>query len=102
MSIPTSEPIRTLTLFDNRTDTDHSTLTATINEKGDLVLEGFDIGELVKAYWGDSDYEYARTVAAAYTPAVLLWLIKERFATDSEFKAWLDAKGIPSEFWSYI
>jgi hypothetical protein len=31
--------------------------------KGDtLLIDGYDIGERVKEYWGDSDYEYSITI----------------------------------------
>lgn len=76
-------------------------LEAKIKENGDLVLEGQDIGEFVEEQFGDSDYEYSLSVKAEYKDTILLNLIKEKFANDSEFKAWLEEKGIPSEFWSF-
>ncbi len=27
-----------------------------------LIIEGYDIGKRVEAYWGDSDYEYTMTI----------------------------------------
>ena len=27
-----------------------------------LIIEGYDIGDFVEQYWGDSDYEYSTTV----------------------------------------
>jgi hypothetical protein len=30
-----------------------------------LIIEGYDIGNTVEKYWGDSDYEYSTTVRAA-------------------------------------
>jgi hypothetical protein len=30
-----------------------------------LVIDGYDIGDFVEKYWGDSDYEYSTTVFAA-------------------------------------
>ncbi|HUY00034.1 MAG TPA: hypothetical protein VMV49_10805 [Candidatus Deferrimicrobium sp.] len=94
--------MKRITIYDIRTESSHSTLEACIDDQGDLVLEGYDIGDFVKEYWGDSDYEYWLRVKAEHVPAVLLWLIQERFKTDSEFRNWLDAKKIPSQFDNYI
>ena len=30
-----------------------------------LVIDGYDIGDFVEKYWGDSDYEYSTTVFEA-------------------------------------
>ena len=91
-----------LTIFDFRAqDNEHHILTALLNSSGDLVLEGYDIGPSVEKFFGDSDYEYWRTVKAEHVPLVLLHLIKDRFEKESDLKAWLDEKGIPSEFSSY-
>jgi len=73
-------------------------LRAKVESSGDLVLEGHDLGELPQQIWGDSDYEYSRTIRANDVPAVLLHLVAERFQSDTAFKAWLDGKGIASTF----
>ena len=39
-------------------------------EEDKLVIDGYDIGEAVKAAWGDSDYEYVMTIPAAGLPAL--------------------------------
>ena len=31
-------------------------------EGGQLVIEGYDIGQFVKEWWGDADYEYSMTL----------------------------------------
>jgi len=87
--------IRKITLVKERTETDSRTVVAIIKKNGDLMLEGYDIGEAPKKFWGDSDYEYWRTVKKEYKDTILQWLIKERFDTDPAFKDWLDEKGIP-------
>jgi hypothetical protein len=46
-------------------------------ESGDLVLEGQDVGALPREMFGDSDYEWWVTVAAADKPAVLAALRAE-------------------------
>lgn len=75
---------------------------AKIDDEENLVLEGYDIGKYVKEHWGDSDYEYWLRVAKGDKDTVLLWLIKERFTISSEFKQWLDGKGIPNQFDSWV
>ncbi|MBA2380215.1 MAG: hypothetical protein H0V76_11645 [Blastocatellia bacterium] len=75
-----------------------SRLTAYIDGDEHLVLEGYDRGDTVQAVWGDSDYEYWRTVKREHLDKVLLHLLKERFASDVEFHEWLKKLGIPDEF----
>jgi hypothetical protein len=108
-----------------------STLAAGFNERGDLVLEGYDIGSFVEEVWGDSDYEYWLTLRRADLPRLAgalaaargeaesaeadreRWLISMlqalfapdaaplHFRNDSEFKTWLEEHTIPSEFSSW-
>ncbi len=92
-----------VTLRSERTpDGEVSLLEAYIDDSGDLVLEGYDLGETVKEVWGDADYEYWRRVKREHLPAVLLLLLQERFTRDSDFHAWLAARGIPDEFSSWV
>jgi hypothetical protein len=99
--------MKRITIYDKHFgDKEHQILEIYFNEEGDLVFEGYDIGDIVEKYWGDSDYEYFLTIKKEHVPAVLLLLIKEcfdtkRFTNDSEFRTWLEEKGIPSEFWSW-
>ena len=79
-----------------------SFLDAYINAEGDLVLEGYDFGKSVEDFWGDDDYEFWRVVKAEDVPKVLLELIKDRFNSDTDFKNWLDSKGIKSLFDSWV
>jgi hypothetical protein len=91
-----------MSIYDDRIgDKAHYELTAIVKDTGDLVLEGYDIGPTVEKCKGDIDYEYWRTVKAEHVPLVLLHLIKDRFKDESEFRAWLEEKGIPSSFTSY-
>ena len=80
---------------------DISRLTAYVDEKGCLVLEGYDLGNFVEEVWGDSDYEYWRKVKPEFLETVLLQLIKDRFSSDGDFHSWLREKGIPDEFDSW-
>lgn len=83
-------------------------LDATVASEGDLVFEGFDLGELPKQFFGDADYEYTLKIPAKQKDAVLLLLLAElfkengkRFSNDAEFRVWLEEQGIPSEFSSH-
>ncbi len=73
-----------------------------MDEQGNFVMEGYDIGDDVEKYWGDSDYEYWVHVKAEHVPDVLLNLIKEQFNSSAKFMEWLKAKGIPYEFSNWI
>lgn len=94
--------IQEIVMLDERTEKDYSSLVAKIDDNENLVFEGYDVGETPKKYWGDSDYEYWLVINKDYKDTILLWLIKERFKDDSHFKNWLDEKGIPSEFGSWV
>lgn len=87
--------IREVTLREIRTEKDVSILTASINDDGDLVLEGYDVGEAPKRFWGDDDYEFYRVIKKEHKDTILRQLSKEQYDTGSRFKLWLDKKGIP-------
>ena len=87
--------IRKVTLRESRTKNDYSVLEAYINKDGDLVMEGYDIGETPEKFWGDSDYEYGRVIKGKYKNKVLSGLIEDQFSVESDFKAWLDSKRVP-------
>jgi hypothetical protein len=79
-----------VTLREHRgADGEASFLDAYVEEGGDLVIEGYDLGKSVGKFWGDSDYEYWRRIKREHVPTVLLQLIKDRFSSDGEFHAWL-------------
>jgi hypothetical protein len=94
--------IREIVMSEVRTEKDYSNLVAKIDDEGNLVLEGYDLGETPELFWGDSDYEYWLVVKGDYKDTILLWLIKERFENDSKFREWLNEKGIPSKFDSWV
>ena len=54
-----------------------------IDENGDLLLSGQDIGNAPEEIYGDIDYEYWLTVPAAEKDKLLLALIEEHYAGDS-------------------
>lgn len=80
---------------------DSRTLMVSITEDGDLRMSGKeeldsrDIGDADGRYAGD--IEYSRTIAAEYKDTILLYLIEERFESETEFRIWLQKKGIPGK-----
>jgi len=90
--------IREIVLRDVKTDNDSSSLIAKIDDKGDLVLEGYDIGESPKEFWGDSDYEYWLFVSKEHKDTVLSLLIKEHTGGLSSFLARFRKKSIPKDY----
>ena len=95
--------MKEITIYDERlNNNDHRVLTVKINDKGDLIMEGYDSGDSVEKFWGDFDYEFWITIKENDVPSVLLWLIKERFNTSTEFKNWLINKKIEHDFQTWI
>jgi hypothetical protein len=95
---------KTIKLFEERGSTSRF-IDAEINDVGDLVISGQDVGEAPQEFYGDSDYEWWVTVQAKDKDSVILALIEKvfggRFSASEEFREWLDEKGIPSGFYSY-
>jgi len=93
------------------------TVEAYFDDKGNLVVEGYDIGKTVEEYWGDSDYEYTTTVSDGEltrlyeavglpggTRMQLLMELKDRFNTNtcySDFNAFLRKHEISSGGFSW-
>ena len=95
------EPINKLIMRDDMNSGGYSYLVAQIDEHGNLVLEGVDGGKDVEKFLGDSDYEYWLTIPQEFKEAALLHLIKERFSSVHDLKAWLEEKQIPCNYTSY-
>ena len=78
---------------------------ARIEEAGDLLLSGQDIGETPQQIFGKDDYEYWLRVPAAAKDRVLLALIEKIYRGNpsviSELRELLESKEIPCEFFSY-
>ncbi len=81
---------------------DRRVLDAYVDEDGNLVLEGQNLGPTVSEVFGDLDDEYWRKVKKEGVPKVLLLLIEARFDSALTFTKWLNAHGIESEFHSGI
>ena len=78
---------------------------ACIEESGNLVISGQDIGDAPEEFFGDLDYEYWLTVPAAEKDQLLLALIEKHYAGDlsvvSTLRDLMKSKGIPCNFHSY-
>ena len=94
--------MKKITIYDYKTKKNeiHS-LIAEIKDNGDLVLSGYDCGQSVKEHLGDFDHEYWLTIKAESISSVLLYLIKDFFKSDTDFREWLDEKNIKFQFTSY-
>jgi hypothetical protein len=82
-----------------------------------LIIDGYDIGETVKKYWGDSDYEYTTTIRAGEVVKLyplfnvkagdktgLLQAIAAEYNDNScysNFRAFLDRNGVKYESFSW-
>ncbi len=90
--------IKKVIIKDEKQEDGYSELFAKISEKGDLVIDGCDEGELAEEMFGDWDTEYWLTIQEKFKETIMLNLIKDRFSSVHEIKKWLDQLGIPSEF----
>ncbi len=88
-------------------------LEALIDDAGDFVVEGQDLGPAVEEFWGCHEYEWSRRVRAEHVQALaralgatdassLLAIVHEKFSGDRarELDAALQASGVPVESWS--
>ena len=76
-----------------------------INDNGDILFSGQDIGSAPEAIFGDSDYEYWLTVPAAEKDRLLLTLIEKHYAGDamvvSTLRELMESKQISCGFHSH-
>ena len=94
--------INEITIWDEYKGENHYNLIGEINEDGDLVLDGGDIGPDVKEWWGDIDYEYWYVIKKEWKDSLLLYLLAEKFTLKNTPQGWLENKEIPFEFSSYV
>ena len=106
-----------VTLYKFKNSNISITIEAYFNQKGDLVVEGYDIGSTVEDVWGDSDYEYVTIVPPDEQKKLyklmkvpfrekeeLLRAIAQKYNTNtcySEFTDFLSANGINTEGFSW-
>ena len=76
-----------------------------IDENGNLLFSGQDIGNAPEEIFGDIDYEYWLTVPAAEKDRLLLALIEKHYAGDamvvSTLREFMESKEIPCGFYSH-
>ena len=76
-----------------------------IEESGDLLFSGQDIGDAPQEIFGDLDYEYWLTISGAEKDRVLLALIEKHYGGETSvisiMKELLESKEIPYNFSSF-
>ena len=92
-------------LYDVTADNTRMWLDAYVDQSGDLVLGGYDCGDIPKRFFGDAEYEYWLRIPAASKDALLLQLLAEKYGGDQQtsdrFREWLAARDIPFSFESH-
>ena len=78
---------------------------AAIDDKGNFLVSGQELGESVRKFWGDDDYEYWLFVSKENKDRLLLALIKRLYAGNAnavgDLCKWLRENDIPYVFDSY-
>ena len=76
-----------------------------INDDGDLLFSGQDIGAAPSEVFGDLDYEYWLKVQSGEKDRLLLALLEKHYAGNlsviSELRELMDSNEIACEFFSY-
>ena len=76
-----------------------------IDENGNLLFSGQDIGSDPEEIFGDTDYEYWLTVPAAEKDRLLLALLEKHYGGDalviSTLRKFMESKQIPCIFYSF-
>ena len=104
-------------LREEHSGNDSRYLRAHLTEKGDLSIEGHDLGPSVEKFWGGGldEYEWDITVRAADFPRLIaalggtgrddvLSLLAARCSESERYasRGFLEQQGIPIEFWSGV
>jgi hypothetical protein len=88
---------KTVLLFEERGPTSRF-IYARIEDNGDLVIEGQDVGAMPRECFDDGDYEFSVTVRAEDRDRVLLAMIQKvfggNFSAVDTFREFLKEKGI--------
>lgn len=88
-------------------------LEASINDEGDLLISGYDLGDGVERMWGVREYEWEWTVTAANLPLLLnalgvtdylLSALQQQFSDDNAglLHSFLEDNNIPTQRWSRL
>lgn len=77
-----------------------------IDNNGEVLFSGQDVGKAPKEFWGDSDYEYWFIVHHDQKDLLLLSLIEKMFGGNpdafSNFREFLIERGIDYEYGSWV
>ena len=102
-----------IVLREERTEADYRFLGAEINDNGDLVFDGQDLGTGVEGAFGCSEYEWSWTVRAEHISELkiaigskgnILRTLKKKFSNEkaADLYAFLQNSKVPFEGWSRI
>lgn len=69
-----------------------------VQKNGDLMLDGYDLGEAPMIFWGRDEYEYWYTIRSEWKDTALLLLLKDKFGTIDDAATWFKERGVPTEF----
>ncbi len=96
---------RRVQLLEERGETSRF-IDAKIDEHGDLIVSGQDVGKAPREWWGDDDYEFWVTVKSEHKDKVILALIEKlysgNFRAVDEFRDFLQSKGIPFGWMTWV
>jgi hypothetical protein len=96
-------PIKRIVLRKERKGKDSRHLEAKVEDNGELILSGQDLGPEVRRFFQTDEYEYFYRVPSSYKDTVLLRLLKEKFdEEDFLLDEWLQKHGILYEFENYF
>lgn len=90
-----------ITLVDQEINNTHIIETVSIDDNGDLLLEGHDMGEAPKEFWGKSSYEHTATVKAKDKDWLLVKLLAAKFKSKLEITTYLKENNIPYKVFSW-
>lgn len=80
-------------------------ISVSTNPDGGVRVEGGDVGDRVKEWHGEDDYEYWVDVPASEIGKLVLLLLKERYEGNldavSEFRTFCETKGIAHKFMTW-
>ncbi len=90
-----------ITLVDQQINNTYVKETVSIDDNGDLLIEGHDVGEAPKKIWDQSTYEQTTTVKAKHKDWLLLKLLADKFEDRVEIKNWLKENDIPHKLFAW-
>lgn len=94
-----ADPSKRVELCRQRGGDPEISIDAAIDDKGNLLLSGQELGKSVREYWSDDDYEYWLLVSKEHMDRLLLAMIKRLYAGNtnavSELGQWLRENDIP-------